>query len=133
MIWESGIFSLCQKWLESFWLIWVFDSHLSTYGNLYLVEVLYMFPCSFVMNVCRLRMAPSCVDVGQLANQYGVEWVVWMCGVLVSFSLVVPSFASVSIVSFPVIPECARTLCMWILCGVQYICRTMAAISSLFG
>ena len=25
----SGIFSFRQKWLESFWLIWVFDIHLS--------------------------------------------------------------------------------------------------------
>ena len=48
-------------------------------------------------------------------------------GVLVGFSLVVPSFSSMSTGSFPVIHECARTLC-----GVQYICRTMAAISSFF-
>ena len=36
-----------------------------------------------------------------------------MCGVLVNFSLVVPSFASVSAISFPVILEWARTSCMW--------------------
>lgn len=93
-----------------------------------MIEFVSPFPCSFVMNVRRLLMAPSCVDVGQLANQYGVEWDVWMCGVVVGFSLVVPSFASMLAISFPVILECARTLC-----GVQYICRTMVAMSSLFG
>ena len=68
-----------------------------------------------------------------MAGQYGVGWAMWMCGVLVGFSLVVPSFSSVPTILFPAIPECARTLCMWTLCGVQYICRTMVAISSLFG
>lgn len=56
-----------------------------------------------------------------------------MCGVLVGLSLVVPSFASVSVILFPVIHECARTLCMWTLCGVQYICCIMVAISNLSG
>ena len=114
-------------------MIWVFDNHLSTYGHLCLVEVVSLVPCYFVMNVRKLRIAPSCVAVGQLASQYGVVRAIWMRGVLVGLSLVVPSFASVSAVSFPVIPECAHTLCMWILCGVQYICCTIAAISSLFG
>ena len=57
----------------------------------------------------------------------------WLCGVFGGFSLVVPSFASVSAISFPVMPAWARTLCMYILCGVQYICCTMAAMSSLSG
>jgi hypothetical protein len=70
VIWVSGFFSSCQKWLESFWVL---DSHLSTYGNLCLARFVSLFPCSFVMNVRRLRMALSCVDVGQLASQYGVE------------------------------------------------------------
>ena len=56
-----------------------------------------------------------------------------MCGVLVGFSLSVPSLARVSAISFPMIPECALTLCMWTLCGVQYILCTMAAISNLSG
>ena len=56
-----------------------------------------------------------------------------MCEVLVDFSLVVPLFASMSTISFPVNHECARTLCMWTLCGVQCICRTIAAISRLSG
>ena len=43
----------------------------------------------------------------------------WLCGVFGGFSLVVPSFASVSAISFPVMSEWARTLCMYILCGVQ--------------
>jgi hypothetical protein len=37
-----------------------------------------------------------------------------MCGVLVGLSLRVPSLASVSTISFPVMPECAYTLCNWI-------------------
>ena len=43
------------------------------------LSLLLGFPCSFVINVHRLRMAPSCVAVGQLASQYGL---------LVGFSLV---------------------------------------------
>jgi hypothetical protein len=121
------------KWLESFWFIWVLDSHLSTYGNLCLARFASLFPCSFVMNVRRLRMAPSCVVVGQLASQYGVEWPMCICGVASGFSLVVPSFARSSAITFPVMPVRARTLCMWILCGVQYICRTIAAMSNLSG
>ena len=52
----------------------VFDNHLSMYGNLFLVEIVSRFPCSFVMNVHRLHIAMSCVVVGQLASQYGVGW-----------------------------------------------------------
>jgi hypothetical protein len=42
-----------------------------------------------------------------------------MCGVCFGFSMVVPSFANSSASSLPVMPVCARTLCMWILWGVQ--------------
>ena len=66
-------------------------------------------------------MAPSCVVVRQLASQYGVGCAVCMCGVVVGFSLSVSSLARASTISFPVILTCARTLCMWIMCGVQYI------------
>ena len=45
------------------------DNHLSTYGNLCLARFVLLLLCSFVMNVRKLRMAPSCVDVGQLASQ----------------------------------------------------------------
>ena len=114
-------------------MIWVFDIHLSTYENLFFGRGCFSVSMFFrYKNVRRVRMAPSCVVVArQLASQSGVEWAMWMCGVLVGFSLVVPSFASMSTISFPVIPECARTLCMWTLCEVQCICRTIAAISSL--
>ena len=54
-----------------------------------------------------------------------------MWGVAIGFSLSVPLLASVSAISFMLILECARTLCTWILCGVQYIWCTMAAMSSL--
>ena len=43
----------------------------------------------------------------------------WMCGVAVGFSYSVPSLANVSAFSFPTIPMWARTLCMWIRCGIQ--------------
>ena len=35
-----------------------------------------------------------------------------MCGVVVGLSISVPSLASVSAISLPLMPECARTLCM---------------------
>ena len=38
--------------------------------------------------------------------------------VALGFSISVPSLASVSAISFPVLPECARTLCMWTICGL---------------
>ena len=57
--------------MESFWFIWVFESHLSTYGNVFMAALVSRLPCSFVINVRRLRMAPLCVAVGQLASQYG--------------------------------------------------------------
>ena len=46
-----------------------------------------------------------------------------MClwGVVDGFSLSVSSLASVSAISFPLMPMCARTLCMCIVYGVQYI------------
>jgi hypothetical protein len=72
VIWVYGIFSLCHKWLESILFIWVFESHFSTYGNLVLATAVSKLSCSFVMNVRKLRMAPSCVPVGQLASQYRV-------------------------------------------------------------
>ena len=76
-------------------------------------------------------MAPSCVVVGQLASSrgwgglcvYGVLWLV--------FPLSVPLLASVLAISFPIMPECARTLWIRIMCGVQYIYFTIYVISSL--
>ena len=131
MICASVTLSLFQKWLKSFWFIWSFDSHLSTFGNLCLAIIVSRLWCSFVMNLLRLRMAPSCVVVGQLANQYGVGCAMCMWGVGDGFSLRVPSLASVSPILFPMMPECARTLCMCIVYGVQCICHMMAAMSSL--
>ena len=42
---------------------------MSTYGNLFMAKVVSRVLCVFVMNVRKLRMAPSCVPVGQLASQ----------------------------------------------------------------
>ena len=69
VIWVFGIFTFFQKWLDSFWLICSFKSHLSTYGDFLLAIVASWLSCVFVINVFRLRMAPSCVVVGQLASQ----------------------------------------------------------------
>ena len=112
MICASVTLSFIQKWLESFWFICSFDSHLSTYGNLRLASRVSRDSCSFVMNVLRLRMAPLCVVVGQLANQYRVGCAICMWGVGDGFSLRVPSLANVSTISFPIMRVCARTLCM---------------------
>ena len=56
-----------------------------------------------------------------------------MCGVVSGFPFSVPSLASVSAISLPLMPVCALTLCMWIVFEVQYICCTMAAMSNLSG
>ena len=56
-----------------------------------------------------------------------------MWGVADGISLSVPSLASVFAFSFPVMHVWARTLCMWIRCGVQYIWCIIATITSLSG
>jgi len=129
----SGTYLLFQKWLESFWLICLFDIHLLTYGYFWMASAHSRFSCSFVINVRRLRIAPSCVSVGQLASQDGVVRAMCIHGVVSGLSFSVPIFASVSTISFPLMHVCARTLCMWTMCGVQYIWLIMAAISSLYG
>ena len=70
-------------------------------------------------NVCKFRIAPSHVAVGQLASQYGVACAMCIWGVSEGFSLSAPSMASVSAISFHVMPVWALTLCMCIRCGVQ--------------
>ena len=47
-------------------------------------------------------------------------------------SLCVPSFASTSIISFPMMAECALTLCRWILCGsnISYVQFLLCVIYS---
>jgi hypothetical protein len=113
VICASITFSFFQKWLDVFWCIWVFDSHLSTYGNLFSAVADSRLRCYLIMNVCRFQMAPSWVAVGQLASLQGVEY-----GVLVGFFLSsVPLLASVSTISFLVIHECARTLWMCMVWG----------------
>ena len=70
------------------------------------------------MNLCRFRIAPSRMVVGQLASQYGVACAMCMWGVSASFSFSASSLASVSAISFPMTPVWALTLCMCIRCGV---------------
>ena len=86
-----------------------------------MVEVASRVLCSFIMNTWRLCIAPSCVVVGELASQYGVAWAMCICGVGDGFSFSVPSLANVSAISFPLMLVCALTLCMCMVCGVQYI------------
>ena len=64
-------------------------------------------------------MAPSCVAIGQLASQYSFECAVCMCGVFSDFVSRLPWLARLSAISLPIIPACARTLCMWMEYGVQ--------------
>ena len=86
-------------WLPMYWAYLKFESS----GNLriwhivvlplvvrellmdFLVDSVSRFSCSFVMNVQRLWMAPSCVPIGRLASQYGVGWAMCICGVLFGF------------------------------------------------
>ena len=51
VIWAFVTFLFFQKWLESFWLMWVLDSHLSTYGNLSWVVRTSWLSWVFVTNV----------------------------------------------------------------------------------
>ena len=69
--------------------------------------------------MCKFRIAPSCVAVGQLASQYGVAWAICIWGAAVGFSLSAPSLASVVAIWFHVMLVWALTLCMCIKCGVQ--------------
>jgi hypothetical protein len=66
VIWASVMPVTFEKWLESLWCISSFDSHLSTYGNLFLVVLDSCFWCSLFMGVWRLWMAPLYVAIGNL-------------------------------------------------------------------
>jgi hypothetical protein len=57
-----------KKWLESLWCISSFDSHLSTYGNLFLVVLDSCFWCSLFMGVWVVDGSIIC-DSWQLACQ----------------------------------------------------------------
>ena len=81
--------------------MWSLDSHLSMYVNLCWAALTSRVLCAFVTNVLKLQIAPSCDAVGQLASQYGEAFVKCMWGVAVSFSLSVPSLASASAISLP--------------------------------
>ena len=47
-----------QNWLESLWLTWSLDVHLSMHVNLDWARLSSWFQCFLLMYVCRLRMAP---------------------------------------------------------------------------
>ena len=60
-------------------------------------------------------------------------WAMCMWGVGVGFSLSVPSFASVSAISLPLMPIWALTLCICTKCGVKEIWCIMVAMRILSG
>ena len=118
VIWTSVTFLFFHNWLESFWFIRSLASHFSTYGNLCWAIAISRLSWSFIMNLCMFLMASLCVVVGQLASQYGVAWAMWIWGVSVGCSFSVLSLASMSTSSFFLMLVWARTLWMWIKCGV---------------
>jgi hypothetical protein len=77
MYWAHQNFSVCvicaygmlggfQKWLESMWLIWSLETHLSTLEKCcYFFLILnFLFGCSLLVYACRFWIAPSCSLVG---------------------------------------------------------------------
>ena len=54
-----------------------------------------------------------------------------MCSMVVGYSLSVHLLAHVSVILFHIMPKCACILRMWIVCEVQYIWCTIAAINNL--
>ena len=70
------------NWLESLWLIWSLDVHLSMYVNLDWAHLNSWFLCSLLMYVRRLCMAPMWVPVGTPLSQCGVIWDVCILGML---------------------------------------------------
>ena len=95
------------KLVESLWLIWSLDVHLSMYVNLDWANLSSWFMCSLLVYVCELHIAPLWVPLGTLLSQYGVVWAVCILGVLVVLSRRAPLFVSSSANSFPTMPVCA--------------------------
>ena len=94
VIWVFVVPGFFQNWLESLWLIWLLDAHLSMYVNLDWAHLNPWFLCSLLMYVCRFRMAPVWVLVGTPLSQYGVVWAICILGMLVGLSKRAPLFAS---------------------------------------
>ena len=64
VIWASVIPRFFQIWVESLWLIWSLDVHLSIYVNLDWASLSSWFLCSLLMYVCKMHIAPMWVPVG---------------------------------------------------------------------
>ena len=133
VIWASVIPRFFQNWLESLWLIWSLDVHLSIFVDLDRVNIDSLFLWLLLMYVCRLCVAHVCVSIGIPLSQYGVVWDVCIRGVLVGFFRRIPSFAKWSTTSLPIIPVCALTSCIVFLCVDQVIWVTMVGMHSLSG
>lgn len=56
------------------------------YGNLFSARMVLFALCVLLMDVCRLRMAPSWVANGLVASQYGVVRTMHIIGVGISLS-----------------------------------------------
>jgi hypothetical protein len=85
VIWAYVVPGFFRKWLQTLWLLWLLDVHLSTYVILKWAQLDSWFLCSLLMYVCRFRMAPVWVPIGAPLSQYGVVWVVCILGMLVGF------------------------------------------------
>ena len=133
VIWASVDSRFSQNWLESLWLIWSMDVHLSTYVNLDWANLSSRFMCSLLMYVCRLRIAPIWAPVGTPLSKYGMVCDVCILWVLVGLSRRAPSFASWSAISLPIMYVCVVSFWIMILCVDQVMWLTKAAMNNLSG
>ena len=135
-LWNLGICNpgIVQNWLESLWLIWSLDAHLSIYVNLDWANLSYWFLCCLLMSAHRLFcMAPIWIPIGTPLSQYVVVWIVCIWGVLVVLSRRVPLIASWSAISMPIMPMFAPTFCIVIFCVDQVIWLTKVVMCNLSG
>ena len=83
------------------------------------------------MYAYRMHIEHACVKVGIPLSQYRVVWFVCIKGMLVGLLKRVLSFASWLAILLPIMPMCALTFCIVILCVEHVIWLTMAMMSSL--
>jgi hypothetical protein len=101
-----------QKLLEIFWSICGLYTHLLMLSNFLARSSLFSFS-TFSRYGFRCLIGPLYGWSSSLHHQYGVEWefsCAWV-GMSFSWSILLPSFASLSASSFPWMSVCALTLC----------------------
>ena len=87
VIWASVTFLFFQNVVGEFFMDLCVGQPFVHVWEFGLVALTSRLSCAFLTNVCRFLMAPSCVDVGQLASQQGVAWAICMWGVVSGFFL----------------------------------------------